>query len=192
MARHLDFGYLFDVIKKGASKVGLEVNAAKCHLWLPKPLQGPVPKEFEGVQIHTAEDGIRVLGSPIGGKEWTAKLVADFIKGFKGALQRLGSPRATSHILRSCLGSARVMFFFFLALFVTPLIHVTQPHQGTHHQRLPQHELVFHFITRFCNKELGENDDRICRLNIEARLRGTGFAFASTDKCPAAAAIGTL
>ena len=108
-------GAVFSVIQKEAAKIGLTVNQAKCHLWLPAGVTAgtSLPEELRSVTIHGPEEGLRVLGTPIGHPSWVKSWVDDFIKGLTntlGRLKQLGSPRAASHILRSCLGSAKVMF----------------------------------------------------------------------------------
>lgn len=105
---------IFDVILQEGPKIGLHVNKGKCHLWFPVPCPDPLPPLFaSGIQVHPPEEGVKVLGCPIGSAVWTRAWVSDFLSTFKRSLERLGqlaSPRAASQILRNCLGAAKVMF----------------------------------------------------------------------------------
>ena len=109
-------GAALEILQVDGPQLGLFVSRSKCHLWTPKASVDPLPDIFQqDVQVHDPLGGMRVLGSPIGSNLWTRQWLLDFLAGFRQSLDRLeqlASPRPASHILRSCLGSTKVMFLF--------------------------------------------------------------------------------
>ena len=107
---------VFDILLKEGPSLGLKVNRSKCHLWTPQLFPGPLPTIFrEDVQFHGPLEGMRVLGCPVGSPKWTRDWLQTYLQGFRESLDRLrqlASPKAQSQILRSCLGTTKLMFLF--------------------------------------------------------------------------------
>jgi len=104
---------IYDIIKVRGSRIGLKVNPEKCHLWTPVGLVEPLPSSLNEVQLHGPAEGLKVLGCPVGSSSWVHAWVEEFAEGFATMLDRLkqlSNPRAASQILRTCLGSSKVMF----------------------------------------------------------------------------------
>ena len=100
-------------LEPAAAAVGLKLNRAKCKLWGPGPLSpDDIPSELRGIPWVSWTAGVKVLGTPVGRASFVRSelsAVADKLQVALEKLECLGDPQAASHILRSCLGAAKVV-----------------------------------------------------------------------------------
>ena len=71
--------------------LGIRVNLAKCRLWRPPGgSPGPVPAQFQEVPPVALEDGLKVLGIPIGHSLFVDAQVNKTVQAMEEACDLLG------------------------------------------------------------------------------------------------------
>ena len=100
----------WNIIKDETAKVGLKVNTTKCELFgaCPEALK----PAFTGVKL-LGEDGLELLGSPIGTDAFCTSYVMERIGRIEEALKNLSvidDSQCEYLLLRSCLGYPKMAF----------------------------------------------------------------------------------
>ena len=103
----------FNIIAAEAPTLGLSLNVAKCILWGPNTVSWARSGGFAPVPLSPWEEGISLLGAPVG----TTSFVSDFVDRKSEALRLsldklsgLHCSHSASLILRSCLGASKVTY----------------------------------------------------------------------------------
>ena len=98
------------MLRSDGSKIGLQLNESKCKMFIPS--LAPPPQHAVLAKIPVVSGGI-ILGVPIGGHTFVESELTNIEQSFEGALNKLcclGQPQVATAILRSCLGSAKIVF----------------------------------------------------------------------------------
>ena len=103
----------FSKLTSASAKHGLHINEGKCELWGEDPL---IPDESALANVPTIpwDDGVFILGTPVGSQRFSIAAVDRAIAKLKDALsklQLLGDTRSAYLILQSSLGAARIIHF---------------------------------------------------------------------------------
>jgi hypothetical protein len=98
-------------LEPAAAAIGLKLNRAKCKLFGPGLLDD-LPAPLRGILWVPWTSGVRVLGTPVGRSPFVRAELAQVYAKLEAALDKLqclGDPQAASHLLRCCLGAAKVV-----------------------------------------------------------------------------------
>ena len=101
----------FSHLGPAAERAGLVINENKCEIWGPGVM---IPDESPLCKIPVAEwnEGITLLGSPIGSDNFSVRAAAKSLSRLHNALSKLShlnKPRAAYLILRYSLGACRII-----------------------------------------------------------------------------------
>ena len=164
----------FDAMCTIGPQLGLHANPSKCKLWTSK-----VGHKWEGfpqdVEIMEG-DGLKVLGSAVGGQESATLIVGNRVKRVEelvALLPCLENSVMQYHLLRDCLGYPKVNFAF----------RTTDP------ATIPLCVASFDAVIRSACKGLFGNhvltNTDISRLGLPIKFGGFGIIFAR-DEAPSA------
>ena len=116
-------GHYLSKFEPLAAAISLSLNPSKCRLWGPSldvQAASHLPPALQDIPMVKWDDGLRILGTPIGHASFLRTEVTATLEKLSSALDLLGClacPQSASLILRSCLGVSRIRTFADATLF---------------------------------------------------------------------------
>ena len=103
-----DVHTVFELIRKEGPALGLHLNVKKNEIWWPSRAEGdPFPKDVDRV----SNEGVKLLGAPIGGKAFTSEFVVKKLKALQevcALLREVDNGQVEFGLFRGCLSYNKI------------------------------------------------------------------------------------